>query len=79
MPSHPRSHEEDKAMTLGSETTTVEIDETYVGGRVAGKGLKAAKAAKTIVLGIAERDGRIHLQTIAGQKVSNVRQCWIPD
>jgi len=39
--------QEDKAMTLGSETTTVEIDETYVGGRVAGKRLKAAKAAKT--------------------------------
>jgi len=65
--------QEDKAMTLGGQSTTVEIDETYVGGCTQRKGVKAGKDAKTIVLGIAERDGRIHLQTIANRKVSNIR------
>jgi len=55
--------QEEKGTKLGGESVTVEIDEMYVGGRKRGTGVKAAKNSKTIVVGIAERDGRIHLQT----------------
>ena len=36
---------------------TVEMDETYVGGVMKGKGSKAAKAAKEVVIGIRQRNG----------------------
>jgi len=36
---------------------TVEMDETYVGGRMLGRGPKAAKDAKEIVIGIRQRNG----------------------
>jgi transposase-like protein len=36
---------------------TVEMDETYVGGKLKGFGSKAAKAAKEIVIGIRQRNG----------------------
>jgi transposase-like protein len=38
---------------------TVEIDETYVGGVKRGCGLKAAKAAKEVVIGIRQRSGAL--------------------
>ena len=37
----------------------VEMDETYIGGRMRGKGVKAAKAAKQVVIGIKERGGNV--------------------
>src|SRR5271166_4807219 len=36
---------------------TIEMDETYVGGKMRGRGSKAAKAAKQVVIGIRQRDG----------------------
>jgi transposase-like protein len=51
----------------------VEVDETFVGGKTRGKGLKAARDAKVKVLGIAERGGRIHLQTIENTKSRPLR------
>jgi transposase-like protein len=58
------------AMTepLGSAGQIVEIDEMRVGGRVAGTGVKAGLANKVKVLGIIERGGRVHLQTITNAK-----------
>ena len=49
-------------LQLGDKGTTVEIDEAYIGGHLRHKGSKVAKAPKTMVIGLAERDGRIHLR-----------------
>jgi len=38
---------------------TVEMDETYVGGRKKGIGVKAAKEAKEVVIGLRQRDGDV--------------------
>ena len=38
---------------------TVEMDETYVGGRKKGYGVKIAKEAKEVVIGIRQRDGAL--------------------
>jgi transposase-like protein len=65
--------QEDKKMQLGGESVTVEIDETYVGGRKRGAGVRGGKRSKTVVVGIAERDGRIHLQTVKSAKTWHVR------
>lgn len=40
---------------------TVEVDETYVGGKTHGKG-RAYKGNKTMVIGAKERGGNVHLQ-----------------
>jgi transposase-like protein len=53
--------------------TTVEIDETYIGGQLRHKGSKVAKAAKTIVIGLAERDGRIHLQSMSSRRFESIK------
>ena len=53
---------------LGSQGQVVEMDETYLGGKKTGRGQKMAKAAKIKILGIAERNGRVHLQRIANVK-----------
>ena len=37
----------------------VEMDETFIGGKVKGRGVKAGLENKTIVFGMVERDGRI--------------------
>lgn len=67
------AQQEDKGTKLGGGSVTVEIDEMYVGGRKRGAGVKAAKNSKTIVVGIAERNGRIHLQTVKSGHSRNVR------
>jgi transposase-like protein len=56
--------QEPKSFKIGGESVTVEIDETFVGGRKRGVGHKAGRDAKTVVLGMAERNGRIHLKTV---------------
>src|ERR1017187_10680111 len=58
---------------LGGPGKIVEVDETFIGGKQRGKGLKAAHDAKVKVLGIAERGGRIHLQTIPNTKALTIR------
>lgn len=58
---------------IGGPGKVVEIDESFVGGKQRGKGLKAAKDAKVMVLGLAERGGRIHLQTIENAKALTIR------
>lgn len=46
----------------------VEIDETYIGGRVRGKGRGTGHLNKTIVLGIVERDGEAMTQIVPDTK-----------
>jgi transposase-like protein len=58
---------------LGGQGKVVEIDETYLGGRKLRKGVKAGKDAKIAVLGIAERGGRVHLQTISNAKAASIK------
>jgi molybdenum-dependent DNA-binding transcriptional regulator ModE len=36
---------------------TIEMDETYIGGRKLGQGSKLAKQAKEVVIGIKQRNG----------------------
>lgn len=65
--------QEPKTLKLGGESITVEIDETYIGGKKRGAGVKAAKRSKTIVVGMAERDGSIFLQTVKSSKTKHVQ------
>lgn len=65
--------QEENDLVLGGETKTVEIDETYIGGRQMHKGNPQARANKTMVLGMAERSGRLHLQTIKKATAANVK------
>jgi transposase-like protein len=64
---------EARDIQLGDKGTTVEIDETYIGGHLRHKGSKVAKAAKTMVIGLAERDGRIHLQSISNRRFESIK------
>jgi len=63
-----RAMQETQSEPMGSAGQIVEIDEMRVGGRVAGAGVKAGLANKVNVLGIIERGGRVHLQTITNAK-----------
>ena len=54
---------ETESPVLGGPGKVVEVDETFIGGKA--KGHKAGKQNKIAVLGIAERGGRIHLQSVA--------------
>jgi transposase-like protein len=65
--------QEEKGSVIGGAGTTVEIDETFVGGRKRRTGVKAGRDAKTIVIGLAERDGNIHMQTIANRKSAAIK------
>ncbi len=47
---------------------TVEIDETYIGGKARGRGIKWGKDNKDVVLGIRERKGPLRLVKIADNK-----------
>ncbi len=69
--------EELNAPALGGPGKIVEVDETFVGGKMRRKGVKAGKDAKIAVLGIAERGGRVHLQTIENTKALRAFvRCW---
>lgn len=65
--------QEPQSLRLGGESVTVEIDETMVGGRKRGVGVKAGRDHKTIVLGIAERGGRIHLKTVKSRTSKDMK------
>ncbi len=58
---------------LGGQGQVVEIDETYLGGKKLRKGVKAAKDAKISILGIAERNGRVHMQRISNAKAATLK------
>jgi hypothetical protein len=65
--------QEDPNFMVGGEKTTVEIDETFVGGRSRLQGRKAIQG-KTAVLGLAERDGQIHMQTMKKVSLNLMRE-----
>jgi transposase-like protein len=65
--------QEPKGTKLGDKKTVVEIDEIFVGGRKRGTGVKAGKDAKTIVVGFAERNGRIHMQVVKSRKKEDLK------
>jgi transposase-like protein len=65
--------QEPKGTKLGDKKTVVEIDETFVGGRKRGTGVKAGKDSKTIVMGFAERNGRIHMQVVKSRKKEDLK------
>jgi transposase-like protein len=58
---------------LGGQGQVVEIDEAYLGGKRSRKGIKAAKDAKIPILGIAERNGRVHLQKLDRPNMVSIR------
>jgi len=65
--------QEEKGAVIGGATTTVEIDEMFVGGKKRRKGVMAGRKNKTIVIGLAERDGKIHLQTIKSRLAADIK------
>jgi len=58
---------------LGGQGKIVEIDEAFIGGKVHRKGVKAGKDAKIPILVMAERNGRIHMQTISNAKAATIK------
>jgi transposase-like protein len=52
----------------------VEIDETYVGGKVSGKGIAYAKKQKQVVMGAIQRGGELRLEHVTGATVGNFRE-----
>jgi transposase-like protein len=65
--------QEPENQVLGGEGQIVEIDETYVGGRLAGTGVQAGRDNKTAVIGIVERGGRVHMQTMKNAKKESLK------
>ena len=53
---------------------TVEIDETYVGGKVSGKGQAYASKQKQVVMGAIQRGGQLRLQHVTGATVGTFRE-----
>ena len=53
---------------------TVEIDETYVGGKVSGRGQAYARKQKQVVMGAIERGGELRLQHVTGATVGSFRE-----
>lgn len=68
-----KAMEELNAPAIGGPGKIVEVDETFIGGKKKRKGVKAGKDAKIAVLGLAERGGRIHLQTIENTKALAIK------
>jgi hypothetical protein len=64
---------EAKDIQLGDPDTTVEIDGTYIGGQLRHKGSKVAKASKTMFIGMAERNGRIHLESMSNRRFESIK------
>ena len=68
-----KAMEEANAEPLGGTGKVVEVDETYLGGRITRKGVGAARDAKVAILGIAERSGRVHMQKIDNAKAETIK------
>lgn len=67
-----KAMEELNTEPLGGGGKVVEIDEAFIGGKKLRKGVKAGKQAKTTVIGIAERNGRIHMQTVPNTRAESL-------
>ena len=52
---------------------TVEIDETYIGGKQIGKGVVYGKRQKQTVMGAIERGGELRLRHVPDGKAKTVR------
>jgi transposase-like protein len=50
----------------------VEIDETYMGGHIRGKGQKFAKKQKQVVMGAVQRGGKLRLQHVPDTKIDTI-------
>ena len=68
-----KAMEELNTTPLGGQGKTVEIDETFIGGKKLRQGVKAGKRAKITVIGIAEHNGRIHMQRISSGRVEHIK------
>jgi transposase-like protein len=70
-----KAMEELNAEPLGGAGKIVEVDESYLGGRVHDKRktTKEKRDAKVAILGIAERNGRVHLQRIENAKAATLK------
>lgn len=68
-----KAMEELNKAPLGGEGQIVEVDESFIGGNTQRKGVKAGKATKISVLGMVERGGRVHMQTIENCKAATLR------
>ena len=53
---------------------TVEIDETYVGGKQQGKGVRYGKRQKETVMGAVQRGGELRLQHVPNAKATTIRE-----
>jgi transposase-like protein len=58
---------------LGGQGRIVEIDESFIGGRLPDKHGKPRNSNKIKVFEIAERGGRVHLQTVASLKIESIK------
>ena len=63
-------NELDKPMLAGK----IEMDETYVGGRLLGHGVGAGKAAKEVVIGIRQRNGDLRMFHASDAKAGTIAQ-----
>jgi hypothetical protein len=52
---------------------TVEVDETYIGGKQIGKGVLAGKRNKMTVMGAVERGGEVRFRHVADAKSTTIR------
>jgi transposase-like protein len=50
----------------------VEIDETYVGGKIRGKGVSFAKRQKKVVMGAVERGGRLRMCHVPNAQIETI-------
>jgi len=57
---------------LGAEGQEIEVDESFIGGKVSGTSWKEARQRKVKVIGIAERGGRVHMKKIKNLQVDTI-------
>lgn len=50
----------------------VEIDETYVGGKLRGKGMREIKKSKKVVMGAVQRGGKLRLRHVPDAKIDTI-------
>ena len=68
-----KAMEDLNAPALGGPGKIVEVDETFIGGKSHRKGVGVGKSSKISVLAMAERNGRVHMQTIDNAKAATLR------